>query len=318
MFQKHVYLWDSGPQKTAYTDITWLPNEDYFESYSDKVYAKAYPKFVASVKGVEAEIAVSLAERQEALDMIAKRATQLAKAVREVRSFRWTQAARTLGLKSSPRSPRSPRATAKNFGSAWLEYWLGWAPFIGDIGNAVDVLQGPVPPLLVRESSRHTWSWRETSYPSQGVTDLIDHELTVRWALAAMVKIKNPNLYLANQLGFVNPASVLWAVTPFSFMFDWIVNVGDFLGSFTDFWGVDLVNPYRTRYMTYHRQSEHRTTSIWGPQYNSWKTRKGRVVSVQRWTGYPPGPNLVVRAPWSLSSTRALTSVSLLLQLLRK
>lgn len=45
--------------------------------------------------------------------------------------------------------------------------------------------------------------------------------------------IHNPNLFLANQLGLINPAYWLWDSTPWSHIVDWWIPVGPFLNSLT-------------------------------------------------------------------------------------
>lgn len=319
MVEKHLITQStSGLFNGAIFNTANLPN-DVLDSQSNQVYAKVYPSFVDQVKGASAELAVSLAERQQSIDMIVKRCNQLAKAYREVRRCRFARARKTLRM-TAP-LPRGLKASAKEAGNNWLEFWLGWSPLVGDIGNAVDVLQLPMPPFFVK--ARASESFVDISGYSGGVpyggNRVLSTRLdtTVRWILSGRVQVTNPNLYLANQLGFVNPVAVFWATVPFSFIVDWFVNVGDFLGSFTDFWGVDLRDVYRTRYSVVGKTE--RDTWTYPPAAKSDKAYMyvGRVVSMHRNLGLPPGPALTVRAPWRLSSTRALTSVSLLLQQLR-
>lgn len=122
--------------------------------------------------------------------------------------------------------------------------------------------------------------------------------------------VTNPNSFLANQLGLLNPASVLWEITPWSFVFDYFVNVSDFLSSFTDTVGIRLENASRTCMITRNATSiTYNTTS------NNYALPGfgGKVVDVVRTPGIT-GPTLSLRPPWRMSVSRAATSVALLLQ----
>lgn len=59
--------------------------------------------------------------------------------------------------------------------------------------------------------------------------------------------VRNPNLHLASQLGLTNPASVAYELVPYSFVLDWVLPLGPFLSSLTDFSGLDISNAYMTK-----------------------------------------------------------------------
>jgi hypothetical protein len=289
-----------GTQNVPY----WVDTE-----CNDASYAKAYAKLVNALKKDSAQMAVSLAERKQALDMIAKRSIQLMQFSRALRKFRFGEACDILGI-SRKSQPKGVRAKGSSFGSNFLEFHFGWSPLIGDIGNAVETLQKGLPPFRVSTSC--TSKRKFTEYTGSGFSYCEwKHDVSVSWRLTTEVEVSNPNLWLANQLGFVNPALVVWELVPFSFLLDWFVNVSDFLSSFTEFWGLSFQRPFRTRLQNYSRSGCY----IQHPDREYWL---GRYVLVQRIPGSFPGPALRVRSPWALSPTRGLTAISLLLQQLRK
>lgn len=283
----------------------------------DWAYLKAYEKFKSKVKSSEAMLSVSLAERKQAVDMIEKRSLQIYRFVRSLKRFRFDEAADALGISRSKR-PKDLRQSARSLGSNYLEFHFGWSPLIGDIGNAVETLQSGIPPLKVSAKGSASRSFKETTGIYWYDQTYWTHSVSSDVRIASAVRVTNPNLFLANQLGFVNPAMVAWELVPFSFVVDWFVSVSDFLGSFSDFLGVELIDPYVTRFVN-HRRSE----------LNVYKdSRTGNIIRVlecdtrrvhlRRTPGPIPGPALRVRPITGFSVRRGFAAMSLLLQQLRK
>lgn len=55
-------------------------------------------------------------------------------------------------------------------------------------------------------------------------------------------RINNDALAAFQQMGLVNPALVAWELVPYSFVFDWFIQVGDWLTAQTALAGVDLLS----------------------------------------------------------------------------
>lgn len=264
-----------------------------------------------------AGMAVNLAQRRQAIDMIAHRAGQLTSFVRNLRAGRIGKALDAVGLE---RHSTSVRVKSKGFANQFLELHFGWEPLIKDIYSAVNILQDGVPPSKIRSSS--------SGKASGVVVELndsfsrIEREWSdiIGWRIGADVFVSNPNLFLANQLGLVNPALVAWDVIPYSFVLGWFVNVEQFLAQFTDFWGVTVVNPYIAFLWT--RNTRKREWQKNWPAYPTPNTILYRDYRFQRTQadrvpGSIPGPTLRVRPPWVVSPVRGLTAISLLLQKLK-
>lgn len=300
---KQILKWERS-HDAYYVQTPDLPN-GLMSGISAIAYVQAYSKFVDEVKGTAAEAAVNWAERKQAVSTIQKRSMQLLSFVRDVRNLKWSRAWRTLGFRNPP-TARPTKREVKDLGGLWLEFWLGWSPLISDIGNAVEILQGEVPTFRAsgRKTVRSAWVGSGSGWMYRKFVE------RASWRIDARVVVDNPNLLLANKLGFVNPAGIAWELVPFSFVVDWFANVGDFLGSYTDFMGVSLRDAYRTEYIDHWQRSQYS-----GSYY---KAFEGRVVAVNRSVGAPPGPQLIIRPFTGLSVTRGLTAVSLLLQQLRK
>lgn len=201
-----------------------------------RAYAKAYDKFVEKAKqDATIQMGANLAEAKETLDMIASRAGQLLTLARDLKRGK-LPFGRKKRREASRRDP-----LWKKPGGWWLEYHFAWAPLISDIYTGCEMLSSPVWDLTpVKErgaaSDRidrsHGRDWR--------VAEVDISEIKATVTIQGNVRVTNPNLYLLNRVGLINPASVAWEVVPFSFAVDWFLPVSAYLSSYTDSVGWQL------------------------------------------------------------------------------
>jgi len=277
-------------------------------------------RFVSKLQENRADWATSLIQRQQSLDMIATRALQLLGAARALRKKGPRAFLKALGSSARSNVRDRPRKSAKAFASAWLEYSYGWTPLVMDIGNSISLLESPFPRSQIRQRVRRSVSsWKTHTYGTYGDRQTRNSQVDIQVVMGAYATIDNPNLFLASQLGFTNPAAVAWELVPFSFVFDWVVNVGDFLESFSAFHGVNLHTPYstikateRVTFMESHPDVTHiEPFAQWGSIIVG-----STVTNVQRQTSIPSA-KLGVRKSGFLNPTRAANAISLLIQGLR-
>lgn len=208
------------------------------------------------------------------------------------------------------------RRGAKAFANNFLEYRFMWSATVNDIGAAVDVLQGGVPPVQVQGRGAMGGVYAPSSYFSFNYTYACIHSYEWKVRVGATVYVSNPNLWLANQLGLVNPAMLLYEATTLSFVANWFFNIEEFLKQWTEFWGLTVVDPWYT--------TKYSCSSTWSIfNHYSWATQPNPVrggnsrVDVLRTVGSLPNVTLSIRKPWRLSAARGLTAASLLAQRLR-
>ncbi|UUW21301.1 MAG: maturation protein [Sanya fiers-like virus 16] len=237
----------------------WAGNDIRVESSPPELVtasSRAYSQFTDKVKS-SAGWGENLAQRSQAVSMIANRGRQIARAFNAVRKGKIGAAFDALGLlpsgkpKVAPKSPsryqplswrkiKPPRkrdgSKSRRVSETWLEMHFGWAPLVDDIYTSVDLLQSNYPvkpfPITGRGSGRR--------YLSEG------RICSAKILYQAEATVTNPNLYLANQLGLANPIGLLWELIPFSFVVDWFTTVGQFLNSFMDFVGVTFSKAFTT------------------------------------------------------------------------
>lgn len=283
----------------------------------DWAYNKAYEKLKANL-GEASQTMVNIAEMHSSVAMIAKRAKQLMDFTRHLRKLQFEAAAHDLGLDKPPRhllKRPGQKVLAKN----WLEYHFGWEPLIKDIGNSVDILQRQPPHGVVIKGRNHRTDksvYREQGGDTRRV-DLLTSDTKV--SLGCTVNISNPNLFLANQMGFVNPLTVAWELVPFSFVVDWFVNVSDFLSSCSDWLGVDVSHSWQSlnQVCSIDRTFSYRDPAHPEQGYVTYQSYLVRSIFQNRRLGKPPGPVLGVRPPKPLSIVRGATAIALLVGALK-
>lgn len=225
----------------------------YFPDESPMV-GQAYARFRNSVSD-RASVGVSLLELNQSVTMIRERAIQMATFGRHLLRGNLVGAARTLKLSAVPKRASVKKSAANNY----LEFHFGWAPLIGDIYSAIDVLQSPIKTMKASGSSNNGTERCDLAAPHEGSNPSAFYPSYTYWKdfkywagvrrlkMGADVAVSNPNLWLANQLGLVNPAILVYEKIPFSFVADWFFNVEQFLSSGTDFYGLTLKNAWTTR-----------------------------------------------------------------------
>jgi len=136
---------------------------------------------------------------------------------------------------------RKTKPVRRELASSVLEVEFGWRPFIEDIQNAFKVLTSPKDELLRARVVKRIPVYTFTSY---GTTPrkTISISGTARITAAGTYRVTNPNLWLANRLGLINPFQVAWDRVPWSWVVNMFVNVNQMIGSLTDTVGLDNVS----------------------------------------------------------------------------
>lgn len=292
------YLWGPSGNTNFPPDFTAVLNSSY-----EKLKAKLYGT---------AGLGVDLVEYRQSVSMIVSTVGTLAKAFREVKHFRFGNASDLLRMKFIPKGVSLHKSAANN----WLEFHFGWSPLLADIHDSCEVLNNPLNSFTVergraREPYVGTYSHDFGSGIGTGTAQ--------GWIYAqqgARVKaVTGAGLHTLDQLGVINPLSLAWEVIPFSFVVDWFVNVGEFLGSLTDFAGITLEDTYRTQGYVIESTGQYAVK----PGFGSGAPRvwKVRYVYSERTTSLS-GIALNVKRIKTPSVVRAATAVSLLVQQLKR
>lgn len=203
------------------SSFPWLPSH----------YNEVYGKFVGKLHSGGADLGVTFGSLGQTIEMVIDRLGKL----KDFFSLK-----RTSRRRRRRRPKREDRFSRGALASDVLEGEFGWVPLVQDIHNGLVTACGEdaIPSSWVRASSRFTHSGVVVDSGSPEFTTT-----TSGWGrctIAAAVSIANPNLWLLNRLGLINPAVVAWDLVPWSFVVNMFVNVNQLLGSLTDFVGLTI------------------------------------------------------------------------------
>jgi hypothetical protein len=308
------YRYTNYGETSAFSEVnpaTWANNK-----YIIFHYNRAYSKLITKMKSDQCELGAAFAEWKKTAGMVTDRIDQMTSLVKAIRHGRFQD------IRALIRVPSGFRPKARSFGGAVLEYSFGWAPTVLDIYSGFKTLTGGIPPAKVYTRSAHVIDAYSVmaggTYDPPNRTEGAILGGYVKVQAGCYVELTNPNLWLANQLGLVNPIGIVWELTPFSFLVDYFINIETVINSWTDLLGVQLLKPYRT--FVLEMVSDDLRQYGWNPpipglgkiaykKYGGYSSRLHREPQI-------PGPTLRLAAP-KVSLTRASTSISLLLQQLK-
>lgn len=132
------------------------------------------------------------------------------------------------------------RQVSQSLGNKWLWYSYGVKPLCSDMYNSVDVLQRDTPWTRVEGSGKGSAKIFTTE------SELIrreQYQADCKVRMSVDVRVSNPNLFLANQLGLTNPVQWLNEAIMFSFVIDWFSNLSQVISQMTDFAGLETNDP---------------------------------------------------------------------------
>lgn len=284
-----------------------------------ELYNALYERVKSKCHGDTSQLLTAAAEWESSHRMIMNRAIYLRRAYLALRKGNFAEVSHHLAMPIYQRQRvnnrvrktwRTSRPT-----EAWLEYWMGWAPMLSDIYNAVENICNPYPDQRIAVGVSRSYADQSSSGSPTASAYVFERWTTqITLGFYGKMRVTNHNLFLANQLGLLNPAQTAWEIVPFSFMADWVLNVGKVLGSLTDFAGLTL---YDTGYGRYSRSTF--STSGFFKEYDSDRKEYvpkyfsgGAKLDVRtRDPGSITLPSLTMRFN-PLSLTQSATAVSLL------
>lgn len=238
MARQTAWLFDYSPRtaggayyltKKPETPVSFLGKRTGFAELD----AESYAKFRGKLYKGKASLGVTFGSYKQSRDMIVSRYKQLSGRA-------------DLVLAEFIRRP----PTRKRIAGFHLEVIFGWVPLLADIHAACNtVIQQRHPPEFIRSTARSTQTFSTLLYQ-----DVLRQNVNVvsRVTRAAEVTVSNPNLWLAERAGLLNPAAVAWDLIPWSFVVNMFVNIGQLVNSITDFAGLTFPNSSITRFCVYN------------------------------------------------------------------
>lgn len=259
-----------------------------------------------------ASIGTALAEIRESANLIRSRAIQLGSAFLALKKGNFRRFLKLMQVRPLRKDKRTRWTRPKDASSIWLEYWMGWAPMIGDIYDAGAVLSRDFADFTVTAFASATFQ-HKIRMQGYGLQHTADNSGKAGVKYQAVVRVTNPNLALAEQMGLINPAVVLWEVVPFSFIINWFIPVGDYLANYSFGAGMSLTKREQTQ-----------RTRVSGSElriYNGvvdWSNTSKAAFFSRSVDGFTLPPQLLFDPPTKLSITRAATAIGLLVSIFTK
>lgn len=260
-------------------------------------------KVLAKARDMKVNVAVAFGEGRQTTRMIAQTAQRLGKAYSAFRKGRFKKAAKELGLQ-----PRSKEAA-----NHWLEYSYGWMPLISDVVGMAELAAqhlalGGRPPRF-RVSSRSIVNTSTTSLG--GVVGSYDyvtyrcrrrHQWKYECRAGLLLEVNYSASALAAQTGFgLTDVSLLaWELTPFSFVFDWFVDIGGWLEGMSALQGLTVLAGFESFSESCYTQ--HRL--------ENWKINNTLAHPEQGMSYFEDTQRWYTRDPWLGSLPSITTSIS--------
>lgn len=313
------------------------PTSPWYQSPYQEIWTdarnNAYKELVGALRR-DAMLAVNYIQRQQAISALVTRLQQLRRTFVALRQGNVAGVVLSLNIKGNVpddlakrvrslkarrrRETRSFRRSAADVGDVFLEFHFGWIPLFHDIYNCIDILQQPLPTVSVRARGRKVPITLDWKYNISSVEYIRTEAVGFAGCgVSAEVFVDNPNLWLANQLGLINPAAVVWELVPFSFVVDWFTSIGSFIDSWTDFLGLKFTRQCCTTVMKVPTCRYTYSYYAGNPLYE--KLAQCTLDGVWVWRSLDlPSLTLGVLPAKRLSLTRAATSLALLFQQLRR
>jgi hypothetical protein len=292
-----------------------LQGEASYSTLRAAAYNAAYERLKSQVSD-RAGWAENIAQINKTRKSIIERSVQLANVAKSLRKGDFVAVAKALRT-PIPSGVSNRKAASQNF----LEWEYGVKPLISDLQSSMQILlsdpgERAVKGRALERISRVTKSGNSTSSAYAFARDAVEGTITMTCRTG--VRVVNPNLYLANQMGLIDLA-LPWKLVPFSFVVDWFVNVEQVISSVTDWYGLQLVNPHYTEFLrgqqTYVSNDLH-----WISDGRSWGsnvvTQRSHVELIR--TLGLPSPTIVVKPFKGFSLERGLQAISLVLSVLGK
>lgn len=225
-------------------------------------------KVLNKLKQSDINLAVTAGESKETWRMFADTAKYIAGGVKAARSGDASAVRRALGISDL----RNFDGVSKKSANAWLMFNYGVKPLINDLQGAVKAYQkGLIRERYYVQSSKNTFEDnRHLSYENGNYHYTEDWTLKIDTSTRVKYEVTDAQLATIASFGITNPFELGWELTKFSFVVDWMVGIGDWLGSLDASLGKTFVGSSVTQF-TKTKLAGHRWSKQTVPGYTSFQ-----------------------------------------------
>lgn len=243
--------WHSGgPAPYVYPSFNATTNDPVIQRARAVAESDLRGALARKIKNKEVgALGVSIATSRQSIEMMRGSAGSLTSIFSAAEQFYRT----TRGKKRAKRFRRLIARGAEPTAGMVLAGFFGWAPLFEDFRQAMKTIANPWPNSSYVSAKR---KWDVGSFSSFTVSPTGFEKRSSTWtamghsAYSCGVSVSNPHLWVANKLGLVNLAGIAWDLVPWSFLVNMVSNMGQVMGSLTDFVGLTLTNTSMTTALT--------------------------------------------------------------------
>lgn len=304
----------------------------------------AAARLAKQFNAVKTNLLLMFHERKKTVDLIAKNAERIVRAVAALKKLNFGSAYRALHMdfnlaarelsavrvKQLNRARSNPRRYGRFddlLAQSWLELKYGWQPMLQDIYGAAEVLSESFRPENGRRYAAKSSGTSSVEAPML-FTGFGFYAVNVgifrRRTTSKLLAIYSPDSdaqAALRETGITNPALVVWDAVPFSFVVDWFLPVSGYLERLQAFSGFEFHEIARVQFTRYSIEVSGQAHNT-GVEYGGRWTEDMTVVYGEDGVVYdrvkltrPPDIPLSFRDPVSVS--HATSALALCHQLLR-
>lgn len=253
-----------GPPGNSTASVTSGSSGEWTNSDNFRLQSK----LVEQVKGHKFNLAVDLAQAHQLVNMCSSSLLHLGRSLRYLKRGDISSALRELGVKG-----KNSKLKSKDVSGRWLEIQYGWMPFLSscyESAKAFEELSKGRSTRVVATVAK--WQVVNRSASPSNYTSLGVSKMSKR-----IVCELTEELSLARSLGLTDPLSVLWEITPYSFVADWFIPIGSYLDN------LNVIPELNGRFLTtFYKRCPAEIT--WTKPGSNWDgaRRKGYRIEVER------------------------------------
>lgn len=190
-----------------------------------------------------------IGEARKTAQMIAKPMIDVLNAFKAAKHGNWGVAGKHLGL------TKHGLLTGKTASEKWLEYQYGWKPLLGSIHANVALLERQISEPSATFTVQKSRTVKYVDEYEDGYTNR-KWFCTGRCRTGFTYKITDDFIAGLDTAGVLNPLSIAWELTPFSFVLDWFIPVGNVLSALSATLGLELLTGYISHTQEIHYKAK--------------------------------------------------------------
>jgi len=209
---------------------------------SVRVYNKALKKLYEQLRESDVNLSIDAAERHQTQRMLRKAGKSLPGL------FDFARRA-----KSKQRRGMTVEEAKNAIGNAWLSYTYGWRPLLSTIYGLATFERSILSrrKIKARSSSRNTLTTKVSGSTFKPPA-VLRKTYSTRVEIGMIYHVVQPDLFDLTRLVSLNPLAIAWELVPYSFVVDWLLDVGGYMQAWEASWFLGLT--FKSGYVTTSRK----------------------------------------------------------------